>query len=685
MIERPCELPGNSYVRRPLEHCEGTLPAIREHLVLGAIVVALTAACGGDHATAPDNSVARVEITPAAPISLASGSTATLTAVAYTKDGRSLGSSGITWSSSNAAVASIADGVVTAKLAGSTLITASSGVVSASGVSVTVTPGAATQLAIRTQPDGANSGQPLRTQPVIEVRDAAGNLVTTAGQVVTASLATGDGTITGDAFAIAVNGVATFSGLGLTGLVGPRALSFTAPGLSPTTSASFNLAPGTPAALVMRTQPVAGTAYARFTTPAVVELRDAAGNVANSNATVTASLASGDGTLGGDAAVAAVAGVATFTTLTVNGSAGTRTLQFTSPNVTPVASASFNVADAPPAVIALSSSSPSLRVVTGPNTAFLDVSITNSGVFPLTNLAVQSVTYDPAASSGWLAATFPSGTNAPATLRLTATATSLAVGTYSATVVLSGSGATTTTSLTLTLTVIPALVNTYGTAANKISLVSVGSTFAPGLVTTDANTGSVVARDPNISFSSRIPNIATVDASGQITGVAPGEAWIVATSTVYNADSVLVIVPKNSGVILRTDLTSFNSQVGDVITVKVLVDTRGTSLGAATVTFSWSPWVGTSPVFGSLRLVSTNTSASPMTVVTAYDPTLDILRISGASVSGVTGVVELATLTLRVNAPAKNVLYVNAVELLGSDLSNLLPGATVTQYPVISK
>ena len=146
-----------------------------------------------------------------------------------------------------------------------------------------------------------------------------------------------------------------------------------------------------------------------------------------------------------------------------------------------------------------------------------------------------------------------------------------------------------------------------------------------------------------------------------------------------------MIVPRSSGLVLRTDLTSFNSQVGDVITVKVLVDTRGASLGAATVTFSWQPWVGTTPVFGSLRLVSTNTSASPMSVVTAYDPTLNVLRITGASVSGVTGVVELATLTLRVMAPAKNILYVNAVELLGSDLSNLLPSATVTQYPMISK
>ena len=669
----------------PLTCREGTLRIIRKHLAAGAIFAALAIACGGDHPTEPDNSVARIEITPAAPISLSSGSTTTLTAVAYTRDNRALGNAGITWSSSSPGVASIADGVVTARLVGSALITAASGGISATGVTVTVTPGTASQLAIRTQPNGASSGLPFRTQPAVEIHDAAGNLVTTAGQTVTASLATGAGTLTGIAVATAVNGVASFTNLGLTGLIGPRTLTFGSPGLSPATSVSFNLVAGDAATLVMRTQPLAGTAYAAFRTPAAVELRDGAGNLANSSATVTASLASGDGTLGGNTSVAAIAGVATFATLTVNGSAGTRTLQFSSPNVTPVTSASFDVADAPPAVITLSSAAPSLRMVFGPSTAYLDVAITNGGVFPLSNLAVQSVNYDPAASSGWLATSFPSGTTAPATLRLTATGTSLAVGTYRATVVLSGTGAATTTSLTVTLTVIPAYVNAYGTAANKVSLVGIGSTFSPGLVTTDINSGSVVANDPNVTYTSRIPSIATVDASGQITGVAPGEAWIVATSAVYNADSVLVIVPRSSGVILLTDLTSFNSQVGDVVTVKVLVDTRGASLGAATVTFSWSPWVGTSPVFGSLRLVSTNTSASPMSVVTSYDPTLDILRITGASVSGVSGVVELATLTLRVSAPAKNVLFVNAVELVGSDLSNLLPSATVTQYPMISK
>lgn len=627
--------------------------------------------------------MARVDITPATALSLTSGTTATLTAAAYTRDNRSLGNNGITWSSSNESVASVADGVVTAKLVGSANITASIGGISSGAVSVSVTPGAATQLGLRVQPNGANSGTAFLSQPVVEVRDAAGNVVTTAGQTITVSLASGGGTLSGTTSAIAVNGVATFNGLSLSGTIGPRTLTFSTPGLSPVTSNTFNLAPGTPTTLAIRTQPIASTAYVRFPTPAVVELRDDAGNISPANAPVTAIIASGGGTLGGDATILPTNGVATFTTLTVNGSGGPRTLQFSSPNLTSVTTASFDVAEAPPAVIAPASNTPSLTVITGPYTASIDIPVTNGGVVPLTNLAVQSITYG-AGGSGWLTATFPSGPNAPTKLRLTASGASLAVGSYSATIVLSGS-APATTSLTLTVKVVPDLIDAYGTAANKVSLVNVGAALSPGFVTTERQSGTQVTPDASVTYTSRIPSIATVNAAGQITAVGPGETWIVATSAIYNGDSVLVIVPKPSGVILQTDLTNFNNKIGDVITMKVLIDTRGATLGAATVTLSWSPVVGTTPVFGSLDFVDVNTTAGPMTVTTSFDPDLNILRITGASANGVTGVVTLATVRLNVTDAAKNILYFNAVELLGPDLSNLLPTATVTQYPVISK
>ena len=571
-------------------------------------------------------------------------------------------------------------GVVTAKLVGSATITASSGGVSSSGVTVTVIPGAPSQLAIKTQPDGAASGVALTAQPIVEVRDAAGNVVNGAVLVVTAAIATGGGTVSGPTATAAIGGVATFSGLTITGLIGARTLTFTATGVTAATSAAFALAGGVATQLAIRTQPVAGTAYAVFSTPAVVELRDGAGNPASSTASITAVIATGGGTLGGTATVAAVAGVATFGSLTVNGTAGARTLTFSSGTFAPVTSASFNVATAPPAVIGLATVT-TMTTSIGVAPAVSTLAITNTGVFPLTNLRALSVTYNPVSPTGWLAVTFPSGTDAPATIRLTVASTTLAVGSYTASVVVAGDGATANATLVVTLTVNPTSVNTYGTTANKVSIVNVGSTLSPGLVSTVGGVAS--APDPTITYTSRSTAIATVDATGRISAVTVGQAWIVAAGATAAADSVLVIVPRTTGLILKTDLTKYRYNVGDTITIRVQVDTRGTALGAATLTFTWPVWIGSAGIFGALTFIDVNTAGSPMGAVSTVDNTVNVLRVNGNSVAGATGVVDLAVVRFRVARSGINSLFVNAIELLGTDLSNLYPTATFTQYPII--
>ena len=592
----------------------------------------------------------------------------------------SLGSSGIAWASSNDAVASVSGGVVTAKLVGSATITASSGSVSSSGVTVTVTAGAPSQLAIKTQPDGAASGVALTAQPIVEIRDAAGNVVNASLLVVTAAMATGGGTISGPTATAAIGGVATFSGLTITGLIGARTLTFTATGVTAATSAAFTLVGGVATQLAIRTQPVAGTAYAVFSTPAVVELRDGAGNPASSTASITAVIATGGGTLGGTATVAAVAGVATFSSLTVNGTAGARTLTFSSGTFAPVTSGSFNVATAPPAVIGLATVTTMITSV-GVAPAVSTLAITNTGVFPLTNLRSLSITYNPVSPTGWLAVTFPSGTDAPATIRLTAASTTLAVGGYTASVVVAGDGATANVTLVVTLTVNPTSVNTYGTTANKVSIVNVGSTLSPGLVSTVGGVAS--APDPTITYTSRSTAIATVDGTGRISALTTGQAWVVATASSAAADSVLVIVPRTTGLILKTDLTKYRYNVGDTITIRVQVDTRGAALGAATLTFTWPVYIGSTGVFGALIFIDVNTTASPMGAVSTVDNTVNVMRINGNSVAGATGVVDLAVVRFRVARSGINSLFVNAIELLGTDLSNLYPTATFTQYPII--
>ncbi len=104
----------------------------------------------------------------------------------------------------------------------------------------------ATQLAVQTEPSGAETGEPFAVQPVVEVRDANGiRVASDNATAVTAAMDLGSGTLGGTLTAIAVSGVATFTDLQITGgSGGDRILRFTAPGLTPATSDTFALSCG---------------------------------------------------------------------------------------------------------------------------------------------------------------------------------------------------------------------------------------------------------------------------------------------------------------------------------------------------------------------------------------------------------------------------------------------------------
>ncbi len=100
-----------------------------------------------------------------------------------------------------------------------TLTFTSAGLTAATSTSTSVTQVAAS-LSLQTQPAGATSGVAFLAQSVVRILDNAGVLVTTgsgATQVVTAAIASGAGTLSGTVNATAVNGVATFGNLQITG------------------------------------------------------------------------------------------------------------------------------------------------------------------------------------------------------------------------------------------------------------------------------------------------------------------------------------------------------------------------------------------------------------------------------------------------------------------------------------
>jgi len=225
-----------------------------------------------------------------------------------------------------------------------TLTFTSSGLTSAASEAFEVTQVAAS-LAIQAQPAGAVTGTAFGTQPVIRILDNAGLLVTTgAGATlsVTAARASGTGTLGGTTSVTAVAGVATFTNLQITG-TGAHTLSFstTTPSLS-VTSDEFTVAAGPATQLAVITQPGEAVSGVAFTTQPVIEILDVGGNRTGSTASVTATIASGTGTLVGTSTVTAVDGRATFTDLQINGS-GAHTLSFAATDLTTATSNSFTV------------------------------------------------------------------------------------------------------------------------------------------------------------------------------------------------------------------------------------------------------------------------------------------------------------------------------------------------------
>lgn len=620
-------------------------------------------------------------MTPSGAAAVASGSTVQLSATPISSTGSAM-QGAVTWSSSNEQVASVSNGLVTARLVGSSNITASFGSVTSTPLVVTVTPGAPARLSIRTQPAGAAARIDFTTQPVLEVQDAAGNVAPVA-LAVTAAIASGGGTLGGTATVTSSNGVATFAGLSIAGLIGARTLSFSAPGVAGATSQSFTLTAGSASVLTMRTQPVAGTAYAVFPTPPAVDVRDADGNTSSLAIAVTATVASGGGATSGGITVTASNGVATFPTLVIAGAAGARTLLFTAPGLTSVTSASFNVTTAPPAILTVSPTSATLQGSPGLTPPTTIVQVTNTGVFPLTNLRLGSVDYGEGQPFGWLSAAF-NKTTAPAELTVGALTPSVP-GNYSAVLRIYGDGQASTLPMLyiVNLTALPQLTNAYGTPDTRVSLLNAGESWSPTLVTRSAS--GAPTTDPTLGFVSRSPSVATVNADGRITAVAEGSAWIVATSTRANQDSVFVIVPRaGTGPVLRLDLTKFDYRVGDTISAKVLLDMRGSgSLGAITMSTGWTsytPEQSTQVLFQYVSMAVPSGTFQPSHTYLAADY---LVRTTGATATGIGGVVEIGTLRLRARIAGAGWIYLNALEVLNVDLASLLPVTTTTQYPIV--
>ena len=111
---------------------------------------------------------------------------------------------------------------------GQTLSFSFSGIGQPVTAALQITAGPASQLAITRQPSStAGIGLAFAQQPQVTIQDQFGNVLTSSGASITASLASGAPALAGTTSVNASGGVADFSDLNITPTTGPRTLQFT--------------------------------------------------------------------------------------------------------------------------------------------------------------------------------------------------------------------------------------------------------------------------------------------------------------------------------------------------------------------------------------------------------------------------------------------------------------------------
>lgn len=210
--------------------------------------------------------------------------------------------------------------------------------------------GTASKLAIQTQPSSSgSSGTALSQQPIILIQDANGNTVTNSTATVTASVQSGNATISAGSTKAAVAGVATFSGLILVDTdAGANVLRFSSGALTVVDSGNVTLAPPVPVALQFSgsiSTIVEDTGILNVT----VHVVDSSNVIVPgaTNAVTIALTTPGGATLGGTTTKNAMAGIASFTTDNTVDTAGTYTLTATASGLTSAVSGNFTVSSAP--------------------------------------------------------------------------------------------------------------------------------------------------------------------------------------------------------------------------------------------------------------------------------------------------------------------------------------------------
>jgi uncharacterized protein YjdB len=262
--------------------------------------------------------------------SLAPGQTTQASATMRDADGNVLGGRSLTWSSSNAAIATVnAAGLVTAVAAGSAQIIATSeGVNGSATLAVSAAPPPpVASVSVSLGSTSLNTGQ--TTQATATTRDANNNVLT--GRTVTwSSTNTAVATVNGSGLVTAVAAGSAQITATSEGQSGQASLTVTAPAPVPVASVTVSLA--------------SSSLNTGQTTQATATTRDANNNVLTGRVISWSSSNSAVATVTGSGLVTAVAAGTAQITATSEGHTGSASLTVTAPAPVPVASVSVSLA-----------------------------------------------------------------------------------------------------------------------------------------------------------------------------------------------------------------------------------------------------------------------------------------------------------------------------------------------------
>ncbi|MGH7615224.1 MAG: beta strand repeat-containing protein, partial [Gemmatimonadales bacterium] len=232
-----------------------------------------------------------------------------------------------------------------------TLAASATGLTAGTSSGFTTVAATATALSVTTQPTSTTAGGTMAAI-VVTVLDQFANTAGFTGNVIVA-ITPGTGaagaTLSGTTSVSGASGVASFSTLSINKAGTAYTLTATATGLAQAATSQFNINPGASTKLVFLVQPSNGSAGSPLAA-VQVQAQDAQSNPTPnfvSPVTIAIGTNAGGGTLTGGGPVTAVAGVATFSGISINKPGTGYTLTATSGALTLATSATFNVAIGP--------------------------------------------------------------------------------------------------------------------------------------------------------------------------------------------------------------------------------------------------------------------------------------------------------------------------------------------------